>query len=227
MNDQLDPGNREPGHTFGDQPPVLPSGESERQTPSLGQIAVGVILVLVGIGWLLEALDATDVPWRSLLPAALIVIGILLMVGARRGRQGGLIALGVVLTLVLLLASVVEVIIDVPLAGGVGDKEHRPTAVLEDEYRWGIGSMTVDLREAELTPGRTIEVSVAIGELVVILPQEASVEISARSGLGEVNVLGETSGGVGPEVDRTTPENAELVLRLDLDVAIGRVEVRR
>jgi predicted membrane protein len=186
-----------------------------------------VILVLVGIGWLLEALDATDVPWRSLLPAALVVIGILLMVGARRGRQGGLIALGVVLTLVLLLASVVEVIIDVPITGGVGEKEYRPTTAVESEYRLAIGSMTLDLRSAELTPGEEIAASVAIGELVVILPPEAGFEIDARSGMGEIDVLGDKEAGMGPDLTVITPASAELVMHLDLDVAIGRVEVRR
>ena len=227
MNDDLTPETGEPAHSFSEPPPARPSGESERRIPSLGQIAIGVILVLVGVGWLLEALDAVDVPWRSLLPATLIVIGILLMVGARRGRQGGLVALGVVLTVVLLLASVVEVLIDVPLTGGVGEKEFRPTTNVEEEYRWALGSMTVDLRDAELLVGREIEVSIAIGELVVILPREVSVEINARAGIGEVDVLGETSAGVGAEVDLTTPGSAELVVRLDLDVAIGRVEVRR
>jgi predicted membrane protein len=227
MNDAPTPESREPAHSFEEPAPVMPSGESERRVPSLGQIAVGVILVLVGVGWLLEALDATDVPWRSLLPAALIVIGVLLMVGARRGRQGGLIALGVVLTLVLLLASVAEVIIDVPITGGVGEKEYRPTAVLESEYRWAIGSMTLDLREAELTPGETIEVSVAIGELVVILPEEAAFEIDARTGIGEIDVLGEKESGMGPDLTVISPENAELTTRLDLDLAIGRLEVRR
>jgi len=53
------------------------------------------------------------------------------------------------------------------------------------------------------------------------------VDINARAGIGEVDVLGETSAGVGAEVDLTTPGSAELVVRLDLDVAIGRVEVRR
>lgn len=227
MNDEPTPQSPEPAHSFEEPAPEMPSGETERRRPSLGQIAVGVILVLVGIGWLLEALDATDVPWRSLLPAALIVIGILLMVGARRGRQGGLIALGVVLTLVLLLASVVEVIIDVPLTGGVGEKEHRPTTAVESEYRWAIGSMTVDLSAAEPTPGEVVEASVAIGELIVILPPDAAFEIEARSGMGEVDVLGNQEAGMGAELTVITPENAELVVYLDLDVAIGRVEVRR
>jgi len=149
------------------------------------------------------------------------------MVGARRGRQGGLIALGTVLTVVLLLASVVEVLVNVPLTGGVGEKEFRPTTSVEDEYRWALGSMTVDLSDAQLLVGRDIEMSIAIGEIIVILPPEIPVEINARAGIGEVDVLGETSAGVGAEVDHTTPGSAELVVRLDLDVAIGRVEVRR
>jgi hypothetical protein len=216
----------EPAET---SPASVPAGYGgdDRRRPSLGQIVVGVVLVLIGIAWLLEALDAVDVPWRSLLPAALIVVGVALVFGAREGRHGGLIALGVVLTLAVLLTSVVEVLLNVPIAGGVGEQTHRPVAAVEDEYRWALGSMTLDLRDAEPAPGQTIEASVTIGELVVILPPATPVRVSARVGLGEVDLLGDRSSGMGAERETTEPGSSDLATRLDLDVAIGKIEVRR
>ena len=112
-------------------PPAPPPPAPAAPAPagrSLGHIVLGAVLVLIGVGWLLEALDVADVPWRFLLPSVLILVGLALTLGARTGRHGGLVAVGVVLTVLVLLAGAIEVLVDVPLAGGVGDKTHTPTA---------------------------------------------------------------------------------------------------
>jgi len=196
--------------------------------PSLGQVVVGSFLVLVGVGWLLEAADLADVPWRALLPAALIVIGAALVVGSASGRHGGIIALGIVLTVAVAAASAVEVLIDIPISGGVGEETERVVGTIEDEYRHALGSMTVDLRDGTVpASGRDVEISLAIGELIVIVPAEVALDIDARVGMGEVVVFDRQSAGLGPDLEFTSPEAGDTVLRLDLDVAIGRLEVRR
>jgi hypothetical protein len=204
----------------------------------LGHIVLGAILVLLGVGWLLEALDLADVPWRFLLPSALIIVGVALAFGARTGRHGGLVAVGVVLTVLVLLAGAIEALVDIPFSGGIGEEALRPTAVVEDEYRWGIGKMTLDLRGAGSLAGEQIEASVVIGELVVIVPADVALIVTAQSGVGEVIVLGERSEGfdadlecVGTSLDVNCggggAVSGEPSLRLDLEVAIGKVEVRR
>jgi predicted membrane protein len=193
----------------------------------LSQIVAGSVLVLIGIAWLLEATDALDIPWRALLAGVLVIVGAALMVGARTGRHGGLIALGVGLTLVLALSTAIEVLTDIPISGGIGEERHRPTTTVEDEYRWSLGSMTIDLRDTEVAlAGRTIEASVVIGELVVIVPPDVAVTVDARSGVGEVIVFRDRSTGLGADLTRsdTAPKPH---LELDLDVALGKVEVRR
>jgi len=207
--------------------------------PRLGHIVLGAILVLIGVGWLLEALDVVDIPWRFLLPSALIIVGVALAVGARTGSHGGLVAVGVVLTVLVLLAGALDVLADIPFSGGIGDKNHRPTAAVQDEYRWGMGKMTLDLREADALAGEEIEASVVIGELIVIVPDDVLLVITAHSGVGDVIVFGEESGGfdAGLECVGTALEiscggdgalNPALAsLRLDLEVAIGKVEVQR
>ena len=189
------------------------------------------------MGWLLEALDVADVPWRFLLPSVLILVGLALTLGARTGRHGGLIAFGVVLTAMVLLAGVFEVLMDVPLSGGVGDRTRTPTTAA-DEYRWGVGKMTLDLRRAEGLPGQEIAASVVVGELVVIVPDDVPLVIDARAGLGEVNVLGASADGVDPSlecvgssrvVDCSSSGAAagERALHLTLEVGLGKVEVQR
>lgn len=216
--------------------PEAPPAPPERSTPDrradirrqgLGNVVVGALLVLLGIAWLLEALDVADVPWRALLPTALIVVGVVLAVGARTGRHGGIIALGVVLTLAVALASAIDVLVDIPIAGGVGETTERVAGPPEADYRWALGSMTVDLRGADISElGTTIAASVVIGELIVIVPEGVALDVTARSGMGEVDVLGEERSGIGADVELVTGEGGRR-LALDLDVALGRVEVRR
>jgi len=199
-----------------------------RNGPSMGQIIVGGFLVLIGTGWLLEAADIADVPWRAILPSALMLIGLGLIIGARTARHGGVIALGVVLTLAVGAASAVEVLADIPLSGGIGEESATVTGPINDEYRHAIGKYVVDLRSAPVpAAGDDTEISLGIGELIVIVPDGVDLVIDARAGLGNVIVFGQESAGVGPDIDYTTPEAGDAVLRLDVDVAIGQVEVRR
>jgi hypothetical protein len=206
--------------------------------PRLGHVVLGAILVLIGVGWLLEALDLVDVPWRFLLPSALIIVGVALVFGARTGSHGGLVAVGVVLTVLVLLAGALDVLADIPFSGGIGDKNHRPTATVQDEYRWGMGKMTLDLREADALAGEQIEASVVLGELIVIVPPDVPLVIEGHAGLGEVIVLGEKADGVGADLacegtalDISCGDGGSApsgpYLRLDLEVAMGKVEVQR
>jgi len=220
-------------------PAAEPAPAKAADGPRLGHIVLGAILVLIGVGWLLEALDVVDVPWRFLLPGALIIVGAALAVGARTGSHGGLVAVGVVLTVLVLLAGALDVLADIPFAGGIGDKSHRPTGAVQDEYRWGMGKMTLDLREAESLAGEEIKASVVVGELIVIVPPDVPLVISGHSGVGDVIVLGEQSGGFDASLDcvgtaleiscgdDSAPDPGLVALRLDLEVAMGKVEVQR
>lgn len=215
--------------------PTPPAGGTR-----LGHIVLGAILVLIGVGWLLEALDVVDVPWRFLLPAALIIVGVALAFGARTGSHAGLVAVGVVLTVLVLLAGALDVLTDIPFSGGVGEKSHEPTSRAASEYRWGIGKMTLDLREADALNGEQIQASVVLGELVVIVPPDVPLVIRGHAGVGEVNLLGEKADGldadlscVGTALEIRCGDGVSVLaiggyyLELDLEVAAGKVEVRR
>ncbi len=194
-----------------------------RHSP-LGRTVAGAVLVLVGALWLVEEFTDADLPWTGVLAAILILVGATLMLAANTGPHGGLVALGIVLTVLLVASSAFSVLADVPFTGGVGDNDLAPT-VLEDEYRWAVGSMTLDLSNAELDGG-VLEASVGLGELIVILPSDA-VTIDAGAGIGEVLVFDTTQSGVSPEVIIGAPGGTQPELRLVLRVGIGKVEVRR
>ncbi|MFB3739212.1 MAG: hypothetical protein ACE14W_09665, partial [Candidatus Velamenicoccus archaeovorus] len=127
-------------------PPPPSSPPAPRQGLQPGRLLFGLIVVAVGVGWLLEAFDVTNVAWDVLLPSALILIGLVLLLAAGwGGGRGGLIGLGVVLIFVLLVGTVA----DIPLEGGVGQRVAQPRSVeaLHREYHLAVGDMTIDLTE--------------------------------------------------------------------------------
>ena len=205
--------------------PELPPAPPE-PTPrgSLAGIALGALLILAGGAWLLHALDIVDVSPDVVLPGALMVLGIVLIAAARRGRQTGLIALGVLVTILSALTASTD------LTVGVGDRqvELSGTEPVRDQ-ELGIGQLVVDV--SDLTPGGPVALSaeVGIGELRVELPPDLPVRVRATSGIGQVNVFEEEDGGFGSEVDHVDVgfEGAAASLDLELSVGIGEVTVTR
>ena len=123
--------------------PVAPA---DRHGPAAATVLVGALLVLVGIGWLLDA-GGVEVPWRALLPAALIAVGLACVAGAFQGRQQAMMVVGVALTAVLSVAVAADWDLPVPLAGGVGDRTERPATQAElADYELGVGDLLLDLQ---------------------------------------------------------------------------------
>jgi predicted membrane protein len=196
-----------------------------------GRFVAGVIIALLGVGWLLEALDVTQIPWRVLLPATLVFVGVALIAGSRSSRSHGpLVAVGIVLTAFLTLGTAV----DLPLAGGAGARTERPASLadVQGEYRLGLGELTIDLtRLPPPTEGAKpvrIKVRVGMGRLVVLLPDHVLASVRGHAGIGDVEVFGRRRSGFDvqygfePDVANGTP----IPFALDLSVGVGSVEVR-
>jgi hypothetical protein len=191
------------------------------RTPRLGHIVVGGLLVIVGALWLTEAVSDVEVPWKIVLPMALILVGAALVYGSSTGRHGGLISLGVALTVLVLFASVFEVLFDAGLDGGVGERTYAPTGVAETEYRLAIGQMLLDLSSAQ-APGEPIEVSVGVGQLSVIVAEGVAIEVRASVGIGELTVFERTSSGFGAEIDEIQPGATWVIIA---EVGMGQLNV--
>ena len=65
--------------------------------------------------------------------------------------------------------------------------------------------------------------------MLVTVPEDVALEIDARAGVGEVNVLGERDEGAGADERITVagPTPDAPLLKLDADVGFGYLEVRR
>jgi hypothetical protein len=163
------------------------------------------------------------------LPAALIAVGLACVAGAFRGRQHAMMVVGVVLTVVLSVAAAADWDLEVPLAGGVGDRTERPATPAQlTKYELGVGNFLLDLQQLQVPPGTTaVQARVGIGELVVQVPEGVSVRVVASSGLGEVQALGKQESGVVNRVDTTAEAGGDRRLELDLRVGIGQVRVER
>jgi cell wall-active antibiotic response 4TMS protein YvqF len=204
-----------------------PAAPADRHAPAAATVLVGALLVLVGVGWLLDA-GGVEVPWRAILPAALIAVGLACAAGAFRGRQHALMVVGAALMLVLSVAVAVDWDLDLPLAGGVGDRTERPSTPAElRRYELGVGNFQLDLRGLQVPAGTTaVEARVGIGELDVQLPAGVAVDVVASSGLGQVVVLGQEEGGLASRIETSTGDG-DRRLRLDIRSGLGQVRVER
>lgn len=193
-----------------------------------GTIVFGFMLIAIGILWLLEHFDVVDIKAAIILPFGLMAIGISLMIGARHGEHAGLVVLGVVTTLLVLLAAITPIS---SFADGVGDVEYAPASrlALEPSYEHGIGKMTVDLSAVPLSGTVETAVDLAIGEMIVLLPAQAEYQITADVAAGQLMLFGETQDGLGVEANVTSDgfDTATDRIVLDLEVFTGKIEVRR
>ncbi len=209
--------------------PHQASEPRQPKSPSLLLPVLGALLTAAGVLGLLAVLDVYDVDVAVALAGGVVIVGAAIAVGASTGRRvGALVLLG----LVLLACFAVAAITPVSISSGIGEKLERPVsaAELEESYELGIGELAVDLSQVELASGTTdVDVRVGIGEIILTVPEDVGLEIDARAAAGDVDLLGATDDGAAAH-ERVTiagPTADSPVLRIDADVSLGAIEVRR
>lgn len=206
-----------------------PTPPAQPRRPSLLSPVLGALLAAAGLLGLLAVLDVYEVDLAVALAAGVAIVGAAVAVGASTGRRvGALVLLG----LVLLASFGVAAATPVSVTSGIGEKLERPVAAteLEESYELGIGELAVDLSGVQLRPGTTeVDVRVGIGDVIVTVPENVTLEIDARAAIGEVDVLGIHDEGTVAR-KRVTIESSTAgapVLKIDADVSLGAIEVRR
>ncbi len=211
--------------------PVAHAASTERPGRThLALAFVGLLLIGAGLAWLLYVLDIADLSLRDGLAAGLVIVGLGLVVAAWWGRAWSLVVLGVLFASTIVLAEV----IDVPLDAGAGDRRVvvDTRGELADNHELFAGTLTLDLRRAPLTDGMsTVDAAVGMGQLRVIVPPDANVDVDARVKAG--NIAGDLAptpdeGGVGlHETFDAGDRGGSTDLRLELKVGIGELRVDR
>lgn len=209
-------------------------------------VAVAAVNLLVGLfTW----------PHRAWTPgggmAFVVLLAALFVFAAGRGERrhnpvllvlGGLFTAVVAVTAITCAAVFGFVALsDVPMRGGFGDRHWHPAASseLHRAYHLTAGNLTVDLTDVRL-PARVthLDTTVAMGHVLVRVPRDADVSVSAHSGAGEVVVFGNHDDGFGADrsvhaagTSTDTPSTGDAVSRprlvLDAEAGIGVVEVVR
>lgn len=92
------------------------------------------------------------------------------------------------------------------------------------------GEMKLDLNIAALPPHATMTLSAVFGQITIYVPATANVRVRASAFMGEVNIFGESSGGifVRDEVvsEGTTPDHPEATtIDLDVRAVFGEVKI--
>ncbi|MEV6273803.1 PspC domain-containing protein [Nocardia sp. NPDC051832] len=184
-----------------------------RLTPTVLGLA---ILAAAGAG----AAAVSGVEWMTpgrIAAIALAVVGVGLVIGAFLRRGAGLLVVTAPLAGFVVLASLVG-----PIDGGaIGDRVWDPKTMsdLQPEYTLSIGSATLDLRGLDLTESRTIDLKVGTGDAKVLLPPNMTVDTRCDLNIGDV---------INCPTGITGPNNPGApVLRLNVDVRVGEVEVTR
>jgi phage shock protein PspC (stress-responsive transcriptional regulator) len=201
-------------------------------------MTVAALLIVVGLLALINRFTGWDLGPRGFLGAALLVVGLGLVAaaftGGRRAR-GGLIALGIVLSLALAAASTVPWNHVHGFHGGVGDRTFRPAteAQVRDIYRNGAGDMTVDLTRVDvsnLSSPITTHIEHGVGDTQIRVPFDADVRLTIDNGVGNIDVFDQGSvdsgffpgTGTGSWVDDGRAE-----FRIAVNSGVGDVEVSR
>ena len=202
--------------------PVVPAVPRPRSP--LAWYVYAAVLMAIGLLAIVSQVAAAEVEPGQFFGVALAVVGIGLVIGAWWGRARFLILLALLLLPIAVTASFVPA----PLEGGIGGLRFAPAnaAELRDEYRLMGGTLTLDL--SELSVGAQpihIAASVAVGQLVVLLPRDASVELRARAGAGQVTLFNEYNVGTSLDDVYVRHHKYGTTYILDLEIGIGDVLV--
>ena len=204
-----------------DAPTARPVDAAARRRRSMVLPSVlGALLLWAGVGFL------AGVSVQTGLAIALCIVGLGFVLGAFVGGSKALILPALVLATALVATSA----LDLPLRGPVGERTWTPraTAELESPYELSMGDGTLDL--TELGTGAEQEVairaSVGIGHLLVVVPEDAAVEVRAETSAGDVTIFGRSDSGVGVSTTRRVgSDDADVTYVLDLEVGLGQVEI--
>jgi len=198
-----------------------------RERSPLGWYVLAGVLVVLGVLAVVGNLATVRVVPGQYFGAGLLALGIGLIVGAWWGRARLLILLGIV----ALPAAAVSAFLTVPLVGGIAEDAFRPENVAEVQPAYHLlgGRLTLDLTGLEAgSEAVTVAASVGVGDLYVIVPRDATVQVNGTVQGGQLVLLGREHVGTGL-ADRVSDagDGGGASLILDLDVGIGSVWVER
>jgi phage shock protein PspC (stress-responsive transcriptional regulator) len=174
------------------------------------------VLGAIGLG-VLSSIHVWPSPGNFWVLAALVIAGLAWW----RGR----VVLGLIAGLAVVLVAGVLLAVSVPVFSGIGNRTYTD---LHSKYTLGIGKLDIDLGGVQLPKGQTfVKATVGIGNLRVVVPSDATVDLDGHVQVGDLVALGRKDNGTRVHtrlVDRT---GSGRVLVLNLHTGLGKIEVLR
>jgi phage shock protein PspC (stress-responsive transcriptional regulator) len=138
------------------------------------------------------------------------------------------IAFATILALLAIAVAIFGATFHVGIGHGVGERHVivATASSLEPSYRLGVGTMVLDLRNVSFDDGtKTLDARVDVGNLRVIVPHDAVVQLNATAQTGQVEALGAVDDGRHASVAYSPARRAGLIL--NAHVGAGRVQIVR
>lgn len=216
-------------------------GVAEPAGPPVTAVVLSVLGIGAGVLLALDAAGLVSISVAALAGGALVVVGAGLLASLWLGPAPRLVPIGLGLAGIMLASSAIGGWFDAAdrsgerfaqgpaSGGGVGDQTITPRTLseLEPRYDHGAGKLTVDLGALDFTgEERELEIDLGFGELLVLVPDGAAVEVEGGVGMGRAELFGHSSEGFGVQLRQSEPGSGQGSLRLDLDVGFGEAEVR-
>ena len=195
----------------------------------MSRILMGLILVVLGAGWIIALLADVTIPWALVFAVAVILIGMRLVAGPD-DNLGFWIMVGIVAVAWAMFLPTAPATLSLA-SSGVGDRTHAPirAADLPASYELGIGTLELDLSRLEAADESVpLTATVGMGDLVVVLPCDLSATGTATAGVGDLAILGDSSGGVSLSrawTHRSLTAAAAGELELETSVGIGTTTI--
>ncbi len=218
-----------PSHAgYAARPVAVP--RTRRPRSFLGRYTAAAVLVVLGLTAALDNIGAVSVPGRVYPALALLVVGAGLIVGAFWGRSRLLILAGLLILPVAAAASLVRV----PLRGGTGQRIYAPTTLqaVSPEYHLAAGQLHLDLTQLPASAWTSTVhtgVSVAAGDIEVVVPSDVAVDFRGHTGAGDIYLFDVTRNGIDVTLQSFVPgaQPASPRLVLDAEASVGQIRVIR
>ena len=212
---------------------VLPADAADQKTTSTQRVnrprgrgaLTGLTLSVAAIAVAITVLvsESTEANWTTYIAVALGVVAAGCLVGTFFGRPGPLIPIGILLTILLAVGSLMP-------SAGMGDKVVDPltAANVDGSYKHGLGGLRLDLtgvNDVEQLLGSTIELENGAGDITVTVPKDLNVAIDAQVDGGEIRAFGRKTNGTDVSLVQPADDQGQPALTIHIRETFGGIEV--
>ena len=206
-------------------PPVV---REPRRRSRLGALTLSIAAVLTGALALARTYGVEELTPSRIVATALAVVALGLVVGTWYGRARWLALIGLLLCIALAGTAATDGDRGF-LRGGLGERTWVATqSQPAQSFRLGVGEARLDLTGLE-PDGRhqAIRAHVGAGHLIVIVPDDVPIRLTAEAGVGDITEFGDSLVD-GDDIERTRRygPGGDVRVEVEASVGAGQVEVR-